>query len=219
MFFRVALGSIITIRRFNFTLARTTWVIRHADCSNIIWCLVKSVWWWWPRRLAHKKIEVLFCCKVERKLFRKSVFWFYLILPRDWSRKFALSGQPIRCKTKKQWRPGHFQFSALEEVVCPHFELSLANDDANLRPDWPLGVEKFKSTRMSWESDSQLILVLLCLLIPLYQNPFCGWDRMLNDNKCFTCDSFDLPCSWQFVSNGLALQEPPQRCKVTKKGK
>lgn len=129
VFFRVALGSIITIRRFNFTLTRTTRVIRHADWGNFIWGLVQSVWWWRPRSLAHKKVEVFFFCVAKKNIY---VTRFSNECRKTQTETEVTEQVSIECRKKAATalvlhRPIICKYfsniiQALQEVVCSHFE-------------------------------------------------------------------------------------------------
>ena len=60
------------------------------------------------------------------------LFWFWLTLLSDWSRKLAPSSQPIRYKTKNKRGMVNRVFPRFKQLACFNFEFSLANDDVNL---------------------------------------------------------------------------------------
>ena len=60
------------------------------------------------------------------------LFWYWLTLLSDWSRKLAPSSQPIRYKTKNKRGMVNRVFPRFKQLACFNFEFSLANDDVNL---------------------------------------------------------------------------------------
>ena len=66
------------------------------------------------------------------------LFWFWLTLLSDWSKKLTPSSQPIRYRTKNKRGMVIRVFPRFKKLACFNFEFSLANDDVNLSYDWSL---------------------------------------------------------------------------------